>query len=42
MPKDEKKKIVKIEYIKLGRQTPVPKNTVSIVKTKTEGNGETK
>lgn len=42
MSEDKKKKIVKSVNIKLGRQTPVPKNTVSNEKPKTEGNGEAK
>ena len=38
----ENKKNVKTVNIKLGRQTPVPKNTVSNEKPKTKANGETK
>ena len=39
MSDNKKKKTVKI---KLGRQTPVPKNTVSNEKPKNENNGKTK
>jgi hypothetical protein len=42
MSEDKKKKNVKTVNVKLGRQTPVPKNTVVIVKPKSEQNGETK
>ncbi len=42
MTDDKKKKIKTTVNIKLGRQTPMPKNTVSNEKPKTNENGETK
>jgi hypothetical protein len=42
MANNNKKKVVKTVNVKLGRQTPIPKNTVSNEKPKTEDNGETK
>jgi hypothetical protein len=42
MAKQDKKKIIESVKVKLGRETPIPKNTTPIVKPKSEENGETK
>jgi hypothetical protein len=42
MAKQENKKKLESVKVKLGRQTPIPKNSAVVVKPKNEENGETK